>query len=181
MTAWKAVVIAISLLPRKNGIDCGCLLVTLHTRRKMFTTIPNYYGMEGSQSHSLSLAESEGFEPSNRINGQHLSRVPLSATQACLHVAHWRNNMASYHRPPDFSNTVCRTRRHTGPDGGSTRRIRVARERDDPRDDQQRDASNFAAPCAPTGQATRGRQRDCDGRSPTGTARPAPSRPGTVR
>ena len=42
-------------------------------------------------------------------------------------------------------------------------------------------ASNFAAPCAPTGQATRGRQRDCDGRSPTGTARPAPSRPGTVR
>ena len=30
----------------------------------MFTTIPNYYGMEGSQSHSLSLAESEGFEPS---------------------------------------------------------------------------------------------------------------------
>lgn len=89
--------------------------------------------------------------------------------------------MASYHRPPDFSNTVCRTRRHTGPDGGSTRRIRVARERDDPRDDQQRDASNFAAPCAPTGQATRGRQRDCDGRSPTGTARPAPSRPGPVR
>ena len=42
-------------------------------------------------------------------------------------------------------------------------------------------ASNFAAPCTPTGQATRGRQRDCDGRSPTGTARPAPSQPGTVR
>ena len=42
-------------------------------------------------------------------------------------------------------------------------------------------ASNFAAPCAPTGQATRGRQRDCDGRSQTGAARPAPSRPGTVR
>ena len=42
-------------------------------------------------------------------------------------------------------------------------------------------ASNFAAPCAPTGQATRGRQRNCDGRSPTGTARPAPSQPGTVR
>ena len=42
-------------------------------------------------------------------------------------------------------------------------------------------ASNLAAPCTPTGQATRGRQRDCDGRSPTGTARPAPSQPGTVR
>lgn len=76
--------IPISLLPRGDGIDCDCLLVTLHTRRKMFTTIPNYYGMEGSQSRSLSLAESEGFEPSNRINGQHLSGVPLSATQARL-------------------------------------------------------------------------------------------------
>ena len=91
--------------------------------------------------------------------------------------------MASYHRPPDFSNTVCRTRRHTGPDGGSTRRIRVARERDDHRDDHQRDASNFAAPCAPTGQATRGRQRDCDGRSPNryGKARSIPARHGTIR
>ena len=84
MTAWKAVVIALSLLPRENGIDCDRLLVTLHTWRKMFTTIPNYYGMEGSQSHGLSPAESEGFEPSNRVNGQHLSRVPLSATQARL-------------------------------------------------------------------------------------------------
>ncbi len=91
--------------------------------------------------------------------------------------------MASYHRPPDFSNTVCRTRRHTGPDGGSTRRIRVARERDDHRDDHQRDASNFAAPCAPTGQATRGRQRDRDGRSPNryGKARSIPARHGTIR
>ena len=34
--------------------------------------------------HTRNLAESEGFEPSERLHVQHLSRVPLSTTQPTL-------------------------------------------------------------------------------------------------
>ena len=90
--------------------------------------------------------------------------------------------MASYHRPPDFSNTVCRTRRHTGPDGGSTRRIRVARERDDPRDDQQqRQQFRGALHSDRPGHARAAKRLRRPLPNRYGKARSIPARHGTIR
>ncbi len=90
--------------------------------------------------------------------------------------------MASYHRPPDFSNTVCRTRRHTGPDGGSTHRIRVARERDDPRDDQQqRQQFRGALHSDRPGHARAAKRLRRPLPNRYGKARSIPARHGTIR